>query len=65
MMTCGFLVVMRTGVKGSLFSGLLEEQITGRKKMVRAVRMGEDFLMQWTDSKNYRFGDPNPRPGGL
>lgn len=65
MMTCGFLVAMRTGVKGSLFSGLLEEQITGRKKMVRAVRMGEDFLVQWTDSKNYRFGDLNPRPGGL
>lgn len=65
MMTCGFLVAMQTGVKGSLFPGLLEEQIIGRKKMVRVVRMGEDFLVQWTDSKNYRFGDLSPRPGGL
>lgn len=31
-MMCDFLVAMQTGVKGSLFPGLLEEQITGGRR---------------------------------
>lgn len=58
MMMCDFLVAMRTGVKGSLFPGLLEEQITGRKKVVRAMWMGENFLVQRTDSKTTDSGVP-------
>lgn len=57
-MTCDFWVAMRTGVKGSLFAGLLEEQMTGRKKMVRAMWVGENFLVQRTDSKTTDSGIP-------
>lgn len=56
---------MLTKAKSSLFLGLLEWQIMGRKEVVRPVMDVGDFLVQRTDNKDFAFRDPSPWPVGL